>query len=210
MRKENRFFVDFDYAPGLVLREIVATGSLPDRVAFQFHQTSEALARDAVDWAEIGETDIVLEPSAGQGAIAAFLPAERLQCVELSALHCTILNARGFRVDQGDFIEWAINAKTAGRIFDVIVMNPPFADGRAKLHIEHAYSLLAPGGRLVAVAPASMKGRQFLPGVNAEWSQVYSGEFETAAVSVVLMRAVRAADAEAYADAKQDALELAL
>lgn len=183
--------IAFDYDPTSVLREIVVSGCLPDRQSFQFHQTSETLAADAVEWAEIGDTDTVLEPSAGQGAIAAHLPVDRLQCVELSSMHCEILRARGFKTEQADFIVWAQTAANRGRKFDVIAMNPPFADGRAQLHVEHAYSLLAPGGRLVAVVPASLKGKQFLPDVQVEFSKVYDHEFKTANVSVVLMRAVR-------------------
>lgn len=35
--------------------------------------------------------------------------------------------------------------------YDRIIMNPPFSDGRAALHVQHAYELLKPGGRLVAL-----------------------------------------------------------
>lgn len=35
--------------------------------------------------------------------------------------------------------------------YDRIVMNPPFSDGRDIQHVQHAYSLLRPGGRIVAL-----------------------------------------------------------
>jgi hypothetical protein len=35
--------------------------------------------------------------------------------------------------------------------YDRIVMNPPFSKGRDIQHVQHAYSLLKPGGRLVAI-----------------------------------------------------------
>lgn len=35
--------------------------------------------------------------------------------------------------------------------YDRIIMNPPFSDRRDALHVQHAYSLLKPGGRLVAI-----------------------------------------------------------
>lgn len=35
--------------------------------------------------------------------------------------------------------------------YDRILMNPPFSDGRAAQHVRHAYDLLKPGGRLVAI-----------------------------------------------------------
>ncbi|MBK1902266.1 MULTISPECIES: DUF4942 domain-containing protein [Burkholderia] len=193
---ERRHWVNFAYPPETVLRAIVATGCLPDQATFQFHQTSERLAKDAVEWAEVGDSDRVLEPSAGQGAIAAHLPAARLQCVELSSLHCAVLRARGFTADEGDFIAWSDAAAQRGRLFDVVVKNPPFSDGRAQLHVERAYRLLAPAGRLVAVVPGSLNGRQFLSGVEIEYSRAYESEFETASVSVVLMRARRPGIAE--------------
>ncbi|MGF6603329.1 putative RNA methylase [Paraburkholderia sp. GAS448] len=187
--------MNFDYPVHQILREIVATGVLPDSVSFQFHQTSERLAYDAAEWAEIGDEDEVLEPSAGQGAIAKHLPADSLQCIELSALHCQILKAKGFRTEQADFIAWAEDAAEHGRKFNVIVMNPPFADGRAALHIEYAYSLLAQGGRLVAVMPGSYRNKQIIPNVEAEFSRIYENEFTTTSVSVVLMRVRRPIDA---------------
>ncbi|MEF8689850.1 UNVERIFIED_CONTAM: PLxRFG domain-containing protein [Comamonas sp. A-3] len=35
--------------------------------------------------------------------------------------------------------------------YDRIVMNPPFSDGRDIQHVQHAYTLLRPGGRIVAI-----------------------------------------------------------
>jgi 16S rRNA G1207 methylase RsmC len=35
--------------------------------------------------------------------------------------------------------------------YDRIVMNPPFENGQDIAHVEHAYELLSPGGRLVTV-----------------------------------------------------------
>lgn len=35
--------------------------------------------------------------------------------------------------------------------YDRIIMNPPFSDRRDAQHVQHAYSLLKPGGRLVAI-----------------------------------------------------------
>ncbi|NKF21567.1 PLxRFG domain-containing protein [Solimonas marina] len=35
--------------------------------------------------------------------------------------------------------------------YDRIIMNPPFSDGRDMQHVRHAYDLLKPGGRLVAI-----------------------------------------------------------
>jgi hypothetical protein len=58
------------------------------------------------------------------------------------------------------FETFQIRARAAGDRFDVIVMNPPFSvPGRASIWAEHllaAWELLAPGGRLLAIVPASV------------------------------------------------------
>lgn len=186
-RKDGRY--EFDYSYREVLSEILTSGCIPDQKAHQFYPTPEKLARIVVDQAEIGETDRVLEPSAGQGGIADHLPKDRTVCVEVSALHCAVLKAKGLQAIEADFVEWAAGA---GQDFDVVAMNPPFADGRAQLHIECAGALVRPGGRLVAILPASMRGKQALgEGWNHQWSAPYDNEFAGTSVSVVILKATR-------------------
>lgn len=150
----------FDYDPHDALEEIVASGCIPDRVAHQYFPTPPALAQRVVELAQIEPSHSVLEPSAGQGGIADQLPAaERATCVEISKLHCDILRAKGFEVAHADFLAWAPTAPK----FDRVVMNPPFSEGRALAHLNAAASLVKPAGRLAAVLPASMKGKDVLP-----------------------------------------------
>jgi len=47
-------------------------------------------------------------------------------------------------------IETRLNAAAEGQ-YDRILMNPPFSDGRDIAHVRHAFDLLKPGGRLVAI-----------------------------------------------------------
>jgi hypothetical protein len=44
-----------------------------------------------------------------------------------------------------------IERRGVGSGYDRILMNPPFSDGRDITHVRHAYSLLKPGGRMVAI-----------------------------------------------------------
>lgn len=44
-----------------------------------------------------------------------------------------------------------VEKRGVGSGYDRILMNPPFSDGRDITHVRHAYSLLKPGGRLVAI-----------------------------------------------------------
>jgi hypothetical protein len=173
----------FDYDPKDVLSEVICSGCLPDQKTHQYYPTPEAVARAAIDMADIGDEHACLEPSAGTGGLADYLPKERTTCVELSELHCAVLRAKGYRADCMDFIQWA---NSAGR-FDRVVMNPPFADGRALAHVEAAASLVSDGGRLVAILPASMRGKPVLPGWTAEWSGVFTNEFAGTGVSVAVV-----------------------
>lgn len=190
--KYSEYF-QFDYDPSEVLDEIVASGCIPDQKAHQYYPTPEKLARIAVDMADIGDTDLVLEPSAGQGGIADFLPKDRTTCIEIAPLNCTVLKAKGHNVIEGDFIVWA-DMKPFTTEFDCIVMNPPFSEGRAKLHVEYASTKVNPLGRLVAILPASMCGKDFLgSGFAHEWSPVFDNEFAGTSVAVVILKATRGA-----------------
>ena len=178
---------EFDYPIADILREVVNTGCLPDQKAHQFYPTPEKLARIAVDLANIDDTDTVLEPSAGQGGIADYLPKDRTTCIEISPLHCAVLKAKGFKTVEADFPRWA---EATAEHFDCIVMNPPFSEGRAKVHVEYASTLVRDGGRLVAILPASMRGKAFLGERWAlDWSPIYPGEFAGTGVAVVILRA---------------------
>lgn len=177
----------FEYDVHPVLWTVVTSGCVPDEKAFQFYPTRERLADECVSLAEIGYEHLVLEPSAGRADLAQKLPLERTTCVEISALNCEVLRARGFRTVQADFLQWAETQHAAGWRVHRIVMNPPFAGGRAQLHLQAAARLLAPGGRLVAILPASMRGKDVLRGVNLTWSNVYENEFAGTTVSVVIL-----------------------
>lgn len=186
-------YFQFDYDPSEVLDEIVASGCIPDQKAHQFYPTPEKLARIAVDMADIGDTDLVLEPSAGQGGIADYLPKDRTTCIEISPLNCTVLRSKGYNVIDGDFIVWA-DHNPYDAPFDVVVMNPPFSEGRAKLHTEFASTKVKARGRLVSILPASMRGKDFLGTSWAhEWSPVFDNEFSGTSVAVCILKATRAA-----------------
>lgn len=185
--KPNRWA--FDYNPLSVVKEIAASGCIPDQKAHQFYPTPATLARVAVEMADIGPEHTVLEPSAGQGGLADLLPKDRTTCVEVAALNAKVLEAKGHNVIQADFIEWAnTHTYNTANHFDRIVMNPPFSEGRAEAHTQHAASLLKPGGRLVAILPAGMRGRD-IPGLACTWSAPMSNQFQGVSIDVVLLQA---------------------
>ena len=178
--------IEFGYDPADAINEIITSGCIPDQVSHQFYPTPENVALAAVALAEIGDSDTCLEPSAGQGGLAALMPKDRTRCIEISALHCKVLTAKGYDAVPIDFLKWPV----VGVIkFDRIVMNPPFSEGRWQAHLAHAATMLRPGGRLVAILPSSAKGKNVLPGFNLTWSRDYSNEFAGTSVSVVILTA---------------------
>ncbi len=179
----------FDYPPLEVLNEILASGCLPDQVSHQYYPTPTSVALDAIALAEIGPDHYCLEPSAGQGGLADYMPKDRTLCIEISELFCHVLKAKRHWVEEFDFLHWP----GVHRRFDRIVMNPPFSEGRWLAHLQRATLFLAPGGRLVAVLPASAKGKDVLPGFNLTWSREYKSEFAGTNVSVVILVGERAA-----------------
>lgn len=175
-------YFEFDYSPREVIAEIICSGCLPDQRAHQFYPTPANVAEAAIELAQIGPGDFCLEPSAGTGGLADLMPMDRTQCVEISALHCKVLEAKGYSVTQADFLKVPLNTP-----IDRIVMNPPFSEGRWQAHLEHAASVLAVDGRLVAILPASAKGKDVLPSWQCEWSQVFENEFAGTSVSVAIL-----------------------
>lgn len=177
----------FDFDPSDVLADVVVLGVMPDRRAYQFYPTPREIVDLVIEAADLREGLTCLEPSAGFGALARRLPVESTTCVEISLLHSRALEREGYLVVCGDFLA------TAGGLgsFDRVVMNPPFAGGQARAHVEAAAELVADGGRLVAVLPASLADNLTLPGFGLTWSEPIHGAFAGASVSVVVLTAAR-------------------
>lgn len=176
----------FDYEPAEVIRSIIVSGCLPDQKSHQYYPTPPELAQYVVECADIGPYHSVLEPSAGAGGIADYLPKDRTWCVEIAKLHYQILTEKGFNAVLADFIEFASWTNSS---FDRIVMNPPFSEGRALAHVEAASRLLVDKGRLTAILPSSMRGKSILPGMKLKWSEVLSNQFAGTSISVVVLTA---------------------
>lgn len=92
---------------------------------------------------------LVLEPSAGQGAIADRLTwPDNLTLVEIQPANCRVLRGKGYAPIEGDFLTVTDGMDER---FDRVVMNPPFERGQDIEHVTRALDLTAPGGRVVAI-----------------------------------------------------------
>lgn len=180
----------FSFRPGPVVAEVLCTGSVPDQKTHQFYPTPTELAAQAVALAMEGAeaTDTWLEPSAGTGGLVDELsknvPKEQITLVEVSGLHCKVLESKGYtNVTQADFLQYA---QQATRKYNRVLMNPPFSQGRWQAHLEAAASLLAQNGKVVAVLPASARGKTLVEGCNHEYTDVLENMFAGTSVSVVI------------------------
>ena len=111
-----------------------------------FFPTPAGIAEEMIETAGIEEGMTVLEPSAGMGHIADQMRQFDIEpdVIEMSGARRELLEAKGYNLVGNDFLE------STGQ-YDRIIMNPPFSDRRDFEHVKHAYSLLKPGGRLVAI-----------------------------------------------------------
>lgn len=182
--KNAHVWFEFEFNARAALDEIITSGCVPDQKAHQFYPTPMNVAEDAIELADIQPGNCCAEPSAGMGGLADLMPKDQTVCVEISKLHCEVLKAKGHNAIEADFLKWVPIC-----LFDRIVMNPPYSEGRWQAHIEHAASILHKNGRLVAILPASAKGKDLLPGFDHEYSKVYENEFAGTSVKVVILTA---------------------
>lgn len=119
------------------------------KVGIDFFPTPKGEASQMARLAHIGKGDRVLEPSAGNGnlADAARAAGGEVDVIEISDSLRKILDAKGYNVVAWDFMSF-----TPEQPYDAILMNPPFSNRRDAEHIRHAFAMLKPGGRLVAIA----------------------------------------------------------
>ena len=99
------------------------------------------------------EDKIVLEPSAGHGAIAERLRAAGADvcCIEMNSRLRDILTLKNFELVERDFLEYE-----AERDIGLIIMNPPFEKLADIDHVNHALKLLPEGGKLISVMGESV------------------------------------------------------
>jgi len=153
---------DFPSAAAVAeLMEGISAGKILDRKqTFQFFETPAPLAARMVQIAEIGPDMEVLEPSAGRGAIVRAIldaapPELFLAMIDIDPQYKDhwadlVKGVPAQLIDGVDFLEYS-GKNGIGTQYDRILMNPPFTGGQDIDHVRHAYDLLKPKGRLVAI-----------------------------------------------------------
>lgn len=141
----------FDRDPRVKLNLALETGvAIDEKKKLQAFYTPQELAHRVALLADVHGC-IILEPSAGDGALAEAcmkLGAARVDCFEINAGAAKILDSKGFSCGCIDFLSVNPNSNFH---YDRIVMNPPFTKKQDIKHVEHAMKFLAKGGKLTAV-----------------------------------------------------------
>ena len=154
-----------------------------EQIRLQQFSTPLSLAYAALRAASIRPGDVVLEPSAGTGMLAVM--AECALGSGAGNLHLNeIADARRALLSRlfPETLVTGVNAENAadclpGARPTVVVMNPPFSATPGVHHIRHdadlrhvrsAFSMLPPGGRLVAVTSANC-----IPG-DSDWNAAFA------------------------------------
>ena len=127
---------------------------------FQFYPTPKEVAEYLVELADIKEDETVLEPSAWKWHIAENISRKNsLTMIELNKDNYKDLTENSsFKDDEiinMDFMDY--NEKK----FDKIIANPPFSKSQDVKHILHMYELLNEWWRIVSIASAWIKFREW-------------------------------------------------
>lgn len=153
------------------------------KVGVDFFPTPKPLAKRMAEIAGVKPGMKVLEPSAGNGnlADAAKEAGADVDVLEISPQLQNVLQLKGHNLVGHDF-----ESHAAGETYDAVIMNPPFSDRKDALHIQQAYSMLKPGGTLVAIAgegvffgsdKKAVEFREWLESQGAETEKLDAGTF---------------------------------
>lgn len=161
--KANQVLADYY---GEVLPDgVPATGPEADLAAstraiskdLAFYPTPDKVIDALLRHVHIDRDSVVLEPSAGTGAIVRRLLAlgATVTAIEVDSGRCQEIQrlSGGGRSLQTGCVNFLRHPQRA--VYSHVVMNPPFHGTHWLDHIVHAFGFLRPGGELVAVVPVS-------------------------------------------------------
>lgn len=180
----------FDSDVDELLNDAINFGEITDhKKEYQFFPTPKEIVSLMIGFAEIKNSDTILEPSAGDGAIANELISitPNIHIVELNPKMFDLLKDFPVRLNE-DFLTAKLEP-----VYDKVVMNPPFSKQQDVDHILKAFSLLKPGGILVSVVSESpffrqnkksIEFREWLDINNAEIFELESGAFKSSGTMV--------------------------
>lgn len=121
-----------------------------------FIPTPPDLVDELLGWLELKESDRLLEPAAGDGAILERVrlrfPNLQLYCCEINSDLSRILRLAGFEPECRDYFDWE---PREGQRPNKIAANPPFEGLEDADFVYRMYEHLAPGGRIATITSNS-------------------------------------------------------
>ena len=194
-RKAKAHVFDIDASDRI--EQIILTGDVVvPKDDFEFFPTPPDVVRHVIRLADILDGMTVLEPSAGQGALAkaahdaaadVMIDMYELMPANNEALHALNLRLSGI----GKPVDFLTVEPTP--TYDRVVMNPPFGRQADIKHVNHALKFLKPGGLLVSVMASSvtfrsnkltMDFRQLIEDRGGRIEELPSGSFKSSGTMV--------------------------
>lgn len=177
----------FQHNPAAKIREALGSGEIArEKQRDQAFYTPSSLAEKLVSKAQIKNGHVVLEPSAGDGALLQWLMGKKVTVTafEINPETTQRLQDR-FPLEDlrcGDFLEVEPDQR-----FDRVIMNPPFTKNQDIDHVEHAFKFLKPGGKLVAIMFGNTtrpRFEKFVRKTNAQVDPIEAGAFKESGTSI--------------------------
>jgi len=142
------------------LEAILLTGEYNKPADYGYFPTPMDLVDTMISLVSLSPNMVVLEPSAGQGAIAErvarIVGRDNVHCFELLPDNCEALMKYGFmKTECCDFL--SVETKP---LYDRVIMNPPFSRQQDIDHVLHALNCLKMGGRLVSIMSSGVTFRE--------------------------------------------------
>jgi phospholipid N-methyltransferase len=158
-------------------------------VSSQLFVTPDPVCQQLTELAAIEDADVVLEPSAGTGAIlkAVRHASSTVVCDAVeqnAALACQLRdNFPDVNVTCCDFLQYQTDTR-----YSKIIMNPPFQHAQDIKHVLKALTQLKPGGVLVAICLSGPRQEKALKQLCEVWEPLPRGTFTYTDVGTVMLK----------------------
>jgi predicted RNA methylase len=197
-RKQFVFDEGIDCAD--LLRRLVTGETVNFQQEYQFFATPEAKAIEAVKEVEKALGTLggkrILEPSAGEGALANVARRMGAEVVAIEAwnVNAIKLRSQGYNVIERDFL--SVTPEEIGT-FDAVLANPPFTRNQDIQHVMHMLQFIRPGGALSVIMSTSwLEGKtrahaqfkEFLATQDVVVTQIEAGAFKESGTPVPTVR----------------------
>jgi predicted RNA methylase len=194
-KKEKRHFLNAGAREKI--QEILGGAQIVDKKkTLQAFYTPASLAARVVELAEVSGMK-VLEPSCGNGALVKECFAQGAN----SIFAIDINDEVGF--DLALITNWCVDNKRQlvyqitdfltyppDKVFDRIVMNPPYDKNTWVKHLQYAWNFLESGGRLVAICPNNDQNKQFQKFISDKVYEIHpveAGTFKESGTNIATM-----------------------